>query len=222
MPTLTAIDVAQTIDRSNLSPKSIALLEYNRERQEEAEKSLLPNVILADPPWKYENDRGVWGGNAGSHYDDLSLPEIRSFLFDNSILTALNAVLFLWTTISYLPEGFEVMRSWGFTYKANIVWVKMKAQKLQTFDASYLAYAHEHCLIGVKGVAHPPNKRHPASLWPSVIIAPRREHSRKPEELHDIIELLYPKWKYLELFATTKRDNWMQIGNQLGESHACK
>ena len=156
------------------------------------------NVLLADPPWKYEvNLRGTSMG----HYQVMDIDEIQQL----SIPAADNAILFLWATGPKLQAAFSVMDAWGFTYKTQMVWVKDKIG-----NGYYVRAKHELLLIGVKGdMPLPETDDRPAS----VIEAPRLEHSQKPEIVYDIIEKMYPNRKYLELFARSQHsDKWVTWG----------
>jgi N6-adenosine-specific RNA methylase IME4 len=126
-------------------------------------------------------------------------------------IAAPDAVLFLWTTAPMLPEAMQVMHAWGFTYKTHMVWGK---------DRPGLGYwvrnQHELLLIGACG-----NMRSPAegARPPSIIVAPKREHSRKPDEAYELIERMYPDLPKIELFARNARDGWSQWGNQAPQGH---
>ena len=174
----------------------------------EPEKKQIPlpkgkySVLLADPPWCYRNT-GVEGA-ADKEYPTLTIEELCKMPVKE--LTTENAVLFLWTTNPILEESFDVIKSWGFSYKTNLVWVK---QNRKTGIGFYVRGVHELLLICIKGQMLP--KYTPLS----VIKENAREHSRKPE-IYDLIEKMYPGQKYLELFAryNKKRKNWHYWGDQ--------
>jgi N6-adenosine-specific RNA methylase IME4 len=167
-------------------------------------------VILADPPWRFAtySDRGR-GRSAEAHYDCLSLPEIKRFL--PSGVAARDCALFLWTTDPLLPAALDVMAAWGFTYKTiGFYWAKttLSGDGFPIGTGYYTRANPETCLLGTRGK--------PQRLSRSVrklIIAPRREHSRKPDETYERIEALFAG-PYLELFARLPRDGWDQQGNQ--------
>jgi N6-adenosine-specific RNA methylase IME4 len=118
-----------------------------------------------------------------------------------------DAVLFLWTTVPHLQEAFRVLAAWGFEYRSNIVWVKDKIGL-----GYWVRNQHELLLIGARG-----NMRSPAeeARPPSVIYAPRREHSRKPDEAYELIERMYPTLPKIELFARVEsRPGWSAWGNE--------
>ena len=164
-------------------------------------------VIYADPPWQYDNS-GL-GGSAESHYPTLPGRELEVLEdSDSRQVTDLpgdNAVLFLWVTSPFLPEGLELCEAWGFDYKTNFVWIKDKSTygKLGFYTYSQ----HEFMFVATKGACLPRS----GSLVTSVIVTPKGEHSAKPELVYEIIEKMYPG-PYIELFARKRRANWESWG----------
>lgn len=183
-------------------------------------------AILADPPWRWES----WGKYRGQrkslapigdrsvdkHYDTIEAPDIQSLpVYD---LAASDCVLFMWGTWPLLPEAFDTIRAWGFEYKTcAFTWMKANTQQIDMFrddaDADmllgYWTRANsEVCLLATRGK---PKRLH-ADVRQG-IIAPRREHSRKPEGIHERIERLVAG-PYCELFARQKRAGWDVWGNQ--------
>jgi N6-adenosine-specific RNA methylase IME4 len=120
------------------------------------------------------------------------------------IPTTENAVILMWATNPKLKEAIELLESWGFEYKTNMVWIKDK------FGTGWWVRGqHELLLLGTKGkVKTPANHLRPSS----VISAKRTKHSKKPE-MYEIIEKIFPRQKYLELFARNKRKGWESWGN---------
>lgn len=160
------------------------------------------NVLLADPPWRYDNS-GITGA-AYNHYPTMDTSEICSLKIPSDI----NSVLFLWVTNPFLKEGLQVCESWGFTYKTNICWFKEKAGQ-----GFYVKGQHELLFICTKGSFVPDN-----SLYiRSVVEAKREDHSKKPDIFYDIIEEMYPNGKYLELFGRQKRKGWTSWGQGITE-----
>jgi N6-adenosine-specific RNA methylase IME4 len=163
-------------------------------------------VILADPPWHFEvynEDSGIERA-AANHYPTMSLAEICELSIAD--LAAPDAVVFLWTTAPHLHEAFEVLAAWGFQYVSNLVWVKDK------FGLGYwVRNQHELVLIARRGDMPTPA---PACRPPSVIQAPTREHSRKPDEVYALIERMYPELPKIELFSRSPREGWAAWGNQ--------
>ena len=163
-------------------------------------------VIYADPPWHFEvyNEESRIECAAGNHYPTMTLDEICALPVPHLATDA--AVLFLWTTLPHLEEALQVVTAWGFAYKSNVVWVK------DQIGLGYLVRnQHELLLIATHGDIPTPL---PAQRPASVIHAPRREHSRKPDEAYELIEAMYPELPKIELFARSRRSGWAAWGNQ--------
>jgi N6-adenosine-specific RNA methylase IME4 len=162
------------------------------------------DVILCDPPWSYNDKQDIPElGGAQKHYPSMSIQE----LCDMRVPAAEDAVLFLWVTSPLLEASFEVIRSWGFEYKTSFVWDKVKHNM-----GHYNSVRHEFLLVCVRGSKTPEVKK----LFDSVITEERsNEHSEKPMVVYKIIETLYPRGKYLELFGRKKRKGWTIYGNEL-------
>ncbi len=160
------------------------------------------NIILADPPWKYDfsisDNRQI-----ENQYPTMELDEICKL----PVPAANGSVLFLWTPMPKLLEALKVIEAWGFEYKSGMVWVKDKIGM-----GYYCRNQHELLLIAAKGKLPLPL---PENRPPSVLCAPRTEHSAKPEAVYEIIEKMYPGCKYLEMFARQKRNGWFVWGNQI-------
>jgi len=170
------------------------------------------NTILADPPWRFKNSTGKVAPEHKrlSRYPTLTLQEILDIPV-NTVATE-NAHLYLWVPNALLAEGLEVMRKWGFSYKTNIVWFKIRKDGGPDGRGVgfYFRNVTELVLFGIKG-----KKRtlEPGRTQTNIIRTRKREHSRKPDELYDIIERCSPG-PYLELFARGIRDGWDAWGNQ--------
>lgn len=160
-------------------------------------------VIYADPPWPYDNT-GL-GGSAETHYATMSMDKLKGMKDDVKSRAGDDAVFFLWVTSPFLPEGLELCQAWGFEYKTSFVWIKDKSTYGKLGFYSYSQ--HEFLFVATKGSCLPRS----GSLVPSVIVAPKGEHSAKPELVYEIIEKMYPS-PYLELFARKKRANWESWG----------
>jgi N6-adenosine-specific RNA methylase IME4 len=163
-------------------------------------------VIYADPAWYFEVYDPVRGSerDAGSHYPCMRTEDICALPVAQ--LATDDAVLFLWTTASRLPEALRVIEAWGFRYVSNVCWVKDHIGL-----GYYVRNQHEILLIAMRGNMPTPL---PAQRPPSVITAPRREHSRKPDEAYALIETMYPDLPKFELFARTTRAGWTAWGNE--------
>lgn len=160
-------------------------------------------VILADPPWSFAtySPRG-WGKSAHAKYACMSLDEIMALPV--AMLCAKDCVLVLWTTMTHVEPAHAVMRAWGFEPKSLGAWAKQsKTGEHWHMGTGFLwRSAAEFIVLGTHG--------HPAQLSRgrrNLIVAPIREHSRKPDQIYELIEASWPG-PYIELFATHARPNW--------------
>lgn len=175
-------------------------------------------VIYADPPWifKTHSDKGK-GRSAEAHYDCMSLTDIKLMAASIAEVCVDDCVLLMWVTDPFLKKGFEVIDAWGFAYKTvGFYWAKCRvgawAQNSEftwPIGTGYWTRANpEQCLLATRG--HP--KRLNADVR-KLIVSPRREHSRKPDETYARIERLCGG-PYLELFARQRRPGWDAWGDQ--------
>ena len=170
-------------------------------------------TILADPPWQFQNRTGKMAPEHKrlSRYGTMSLQEIIELPVH--LCAAERSHLYLWVPNALLEEGLRVMRAWGFTYKSNIVWHKIRKDGgSDGRDVGfYFRNVTELILFGVRGKDARTLK--PGRTQVNLLASRKREHSRKPDELHPIIESC--SWgPYLELFARTRRQNWTIWGNE--------
>jgi len=166
---------------------------------------------LIDPPWpEYGGGKSVRG--AQKYYALLSPRAIYGVIVDCPIWKpAASAHLWCWITNNKLKDGLWLMEQLGFRYVTNWVWVKGEGGELQNPGlGQYSRGLHELLLFGVRGSTMRPA---PSKRPPTVIIAPRREHSRKPDEQYDVIEKVSPGPR-AELFARAKREGWDVWGDQ--------
>lgn len=169
-------------------------------------------TILADPPWQFQNRTGKV---APEHrrllrYPTMELQEILDLPVAN--FAAARSHLYLWCPNALLMEGLRVMKAWGFTYKSNIVWFKIRKDGGPDGRGVgfYFRNVTELVLFGVRGSMR---TLKPGRTQVNMLATRKREHSRKPDEIYDIIEACSPG-PYLELFARFCRDSWMQWGNE--------
>lgn len=181
--------------------------EIAKEKRKNMPKPELPigtyEVIYADPPWSYDNSG--FTQSAASQYPTMSIEEICNL--DVSALTNNRSVLFMWATSPLLPEAFEVIKAWGFEYKASMVWIKDRSPGM----GWWVNTKHELLLMASKPSAEKVN--HPAKKFDSVITAPVTRHSAKPDVFYKLIEEMYDGTK-IELFARNKREGWDNWGNE--------
>jgi N6-adenosine-specific RNA methylase IME4 len=161
----------------------------------------LYDVIYADPPWTYDQ-RGVQGA-AAKQYPLMTDDELCAM----KIPAAKDCILYLWATSPLLESGLRVLQAWGFSYKSQAIWDKMR-----TGIGFWWIGQHEILMVGVRGDVKPP----PPELWrSSVIRCPRGRHSSKPDQVRDWISAWYPEAKRLEMFSRLKRPGWDVFGNQV-------
>lgn len=174
------------------------------------------STVLADPPWQFINRTGKVAPEHRrlSRYTTLSLDEIKDIPVAQACIQP--AHLYLWVPNALLPEGLAVMEAWGFHYKANIVWHKIRKDGGPDGRGVgfYFRNTTELILFGVRGK----NARTlaPGRRQVNIIKTRKREHSRKPDEQYPIIEACSPG-PYLELFARGSRPGWKTWGNQSEE-----
>ena len=169
------------------------------------------SVIYADPPWSFKtfSAKGT-GRSAVSHYDTMSLEQLQRFAL--GAFAAEDCALLLWV-VRWLPSRAiaDLLDSWGFTEKGTI-FTYVKTTKDGTrypIGNGYSTRANpERCLLATRG--KPKVLVHDV---PELIVAPRREHSRKPEIAYDHIERLYAG-PYIELFSRNTRPGWTSWGNE--------
>lgn len=170
-------------------------------------------TILADPPWRFQNRTGKMAPEHRrlSRYGTMELEEIKGLPVAD--VAADPAHLYLWVPNALLPEGLAVMRAWGFDYKSNIVWHKVRKDGGSDGRGVgfYFRNVTELCLFGVRGK----NARTlaPGRRQVNLLGTRKREHSRKPDEAYDIIEACSAGPR-LELFARGARKGWTAWGNQ--------
>jgi N6-adenosine-specific RNA methylase IME4 len=170
-------------------------------------------TILADPPWRFQNSTGKVAPEHKrlSRYPTMTLDDICALPVEG--LAADTAHLYMWVPNALLPEGLEVMRAWGFQYKSNIVWHKIRKDGGSDGRGVgfYFRNVTELILFGVRGK----NARTlgPGRSQVNMLQTRKREHSRKPDEQFELIEACSPG-PYVELFARGERPGWTVWGNQ--------
>lgn len=170
------------------------------------------STVLVDPPWQFQNRTGKV---APEHrrllrYPTMELQEIKELPVGD--LVGSRSHLYLWVPNALLMEGLQVMKAWGFTYKANLVWFKIRKDGGPDGRGVgfYFRNVTELILFGVRGSMR---TLQPGRTQVNMLATRKREHSRKPDEIYQIIESCSPG-PYLELFARFQRDGWTQWGNE--------
>ena len=175
-------------------------------------------TIMADPPWRFTNRTGKVAPEHKrlSRYETLSLEEICNLPVAE--FTESTAHCYLWVPNALLPEGLQTLKAWGFEYKSNIIWHKIRKDGGSDGRGVgfYFRNVTEIILFGVKGK----NARTlaPARSQVNLFGTRKREHSRKPDEQYELIEKCSPG-PFLELFGRGVRKGWTVFGNQADEAY---
>jgi N6-adenosine-specific RNA methylase IME4 len=170
-------------------------------------------AVLADPPWRFQNRTGKVAPEHHrlSRYGTMTVEEIAGLPTAN--LCKDTSHLYLWVPNALLPDGLRVLDAWGFSYKSNIVWHKIRKDGGPDGRGVgfYFRNVTELVLFGVRGK----NARTlaPGRRQVNFLATRKREHSRKPDELYDLIESC-SSGPYLEMFARNTRAGWQGWGNQ--------
>jgi N6-adenosine-specific RNA methylase IME4 len=177
------------------------------------DKSMLRfGTVLADPPWQFANRTGKM---APEHkrlhrYKTMTLPHICSLPVRDVVKE--QSHLYLWVPNALLAEGLEVMKAWGFTYKTNIVWYKVRKDGGPDGRGVgfYFRNVTELLLFGTRGRLR---TLQPGRTAVNMLISRKQEHSVKPACAYDLVEKC-SSGPYLELFARQAREGWVQWGDE--------
>lgn len=175
-------------------------------------------TIYADPPWRFQNRTGKIAPEHKrlNRYETMSLSEIKELPVKE--IADEKCHLYLWVPNALLPDGLAVLEAWGFEYKGNIIWEKVRKDGYPDGRGVgfYFRNVTEICLFGIKGK----NNRTlpPARSQVNLLRSQKREHSRKPDEMVEIIESCSPG-PYIELFARGFRPGWTLWGDQANEDY---
>lgn len=175
-------------------------------------------TVLADPPWRFTNRTGKMAPEHKrlNRYETMTTEDICDLPVSD--VCEDTAHLYMWTPNALLPEALQVMSAWGFTYKSNIVWHKIRKDGGSDGRGVgfYFRNVTELLLFGVRG-------KHARTLAPgrrqvNYMASRKREHSRKPDEQYELIESCSPG-PFLELFARGTRSGWSYWGNQATDEY---
>ena len=171
-------------------------------------------TILADPPWQFTNRTGKVAPEHKrlSRYSTMTLQEIMELPIPQ--LAKDKSHLYLWVPNALILEGLEVMKRWGFTYKTNLIWYKVRKDGGPDGRGVgfYFRNVTEIILFGIRGKDNRTKKAGRTQV--NIVLTRKREHSRKPDEIYPLIEACSPG-PYLELFARHKQQKWTQWGNEI-------
>jgi N6-adenosine-specific RNA methylase IME4 len=192
--------------------KVLSIPELNPAEDLKAKFGGLYSTILADPPWQFQNRTGKV---APEHrrllrYPTMELKEIMQLPVAR--LAAAKSHLYLWVPNALLQEGLRVLEAWGFTYKSNLVWYKVRKDGGPDGRGVgfYFRNVTELILFGVRGSMR---TLQPGRTQVNILSSRKREHSRKPDQIYELIEACSPG-PYLELFARFRQQGWDQWGNE--------
>ena len=179
-------------------------------------------VIVMDPPWRIkgaqQNDSSFMFSNSkfNLEYDTLSNQEIMNLKVER---LSKKGFLFLWILSNQINTAYEMLNKWGYEVVDQIVWVKLKDSKIKLSHGYYFMHSFEMCLVGFKS---PPGEpiEYNTKISNDVLFGEVRAKSQKPEELYELVDVLMPGSRKIELFARNHnlRPGWFSLGNQLGET----
>jgi N6-adenosine-specific RNA methylase IME4 len=171
------------------------------------------SVIYIDPPWEVVtySDRGKDRGPE-RHYPTMTIERIRAL----RIPAADDCVMYCWRTAPHAALAHSALEAWGFAYVSEHIWGKVTAAgAVRTGTGRWNRNAHEVLMVARRGKMPCPA---PGTQFPSLILAPVREHSEKPDIFADMIEAMFPNCARLEMFARRPRAGWTSHGNELVEA----
>lgn len=175
-------------------------------------------TVLADPPWRFTNRTGKMAPEHKrlARYQTMDLDEICDLGVQNHVPDT--AHCYMWVPNALLPDGLRVLEAWGFQYKSNIIWHKIRKDGGSDGRGVgfYFRNVTEIILFGVRGKGA--RTLAPARSQVNMIQTRKREHSRKPDEQYELIESCSPG-PYLELFGRGLRKNWTVWGNQASDDY---
>jgi N6-adenosine-specific RNA methylase IME4 len=198
------ISINQVYQEIKKEEKKAERIELIEKQIQDIEQGLLPelkglfDVISVDPPWPYGRAYDPDGSRVANPYPEMSIDEIKS----TELPFKDDAICFLWTTHAFLPSSFDILKHWGFEYKATLVWNKEKIGM-----GAWFRMQCEFCLVGIKGKPYWNN-----TTFRDIINEARREHSRKPDSFFEMIEKI-TLGRRLEYFSREQRNGWETYGN---------
>lgn len=158
------------------------------------------DVLVVDPPWRYETRRNDPTHQGSLPYPDMDFDEILSLPI--SSISSKKSILWLWTTNAFMKQAFQCIEAWGFEEKTILTWVKTKPG-----TGNWLRGQTEHAILATRG-----NPTILTTFESTVLYGSNREHSRKPESFYQLVESICPGERKLDVFARTRRNGWVSWG----------
>jgi len=187
------VEIAKEAERAAMEDEELTA--------EEERIAALPQLVLADPPWKYEHSKSD-SRQIENQYPTADIDDIISHKPE----TQPDCILILWAVAPKIPEAIEVMQGWGFEFVTSAVWDKEKIGMGYWFRGQ-----HEIIMVGRKGKTSPPDVENRTS---SVFREKRSEHSKKPNCVYEWIEKSFPELNKLEMYCRSPRGGWEVFGNE--------
>ena len=170
------------------------------------------DIIYLDPPWDYKSGVQHGGANSGrtsaalDHYSTVKLKDLKTLSIKS--IASDTCLMFMWATNPHLDQAIDLGKSWGFSYSTvAFVWNKMRVN-----PGYYTMSQVELCLLFKLGKIPTPRGARNIRQY---VEAKRREHSRKPDEVRERIEQMFPDQSKIELFAREVSDGWTSWGNEV-------
>lgn len=174
------------------------------------------DIVLCDPPWEYYGQQDKWGA-AAKFYPTMTDKELEEFPIKNFLNE--KGIVFVWATSPRLDFAIELVKKWGLHYRGiAFVWVKTKKDgtpiAAQGVRPSFVKPTCEFVIVASTNAKGRTFKLHNEAIK-QVILAPKKEHSRKPDAVHEAINKMFPEQTKIELFARRPYEGWKVWGNEV-------
>ncbi|MGL4999217.1 MAG: MT-A70 family methyltransferase, partial [Cetobacterium sp.] len=198
------LEKAKELRTESSKAKKEARKELIEQQVKDIEEGKLPelsgkfDIVSIDPPWPYGREYDPETSRVANPYPEMTIEMIENI----KLPTTDDSIIFLWTTHMFLPNSFEILKKWGYEYKATLVWNKERIGM-----GAWFRMQCEFCLVAIKGKPYFENTR-----YRDIFSVPRREHSRKPDEFFKMVTEI-TAGRRLEYFSREKREGWEIYGN---------
>jgi len=181
------------------------LIEEIQKSKNEFPKNGPFDVLVVDPPWRYETRKDDPSHQGFAPYPDMALEDILSLPIQK--LSSQDSILWLWTTNAFVRQALQCIENWGFQEKTILTWVKTKPG-----TGNWLRGQTEHAILATRG-----NPKVLVTFESTVLYGSSREHSRKPESFYQLVDSICPGSNKLDLFARSKRNGWTSWGIEINK-----